>query len=83
MLRIPHCLDNRLTDGGKIAKPYAPSALYSPETLFLCFWYSFLLILFRLSLSHCARGFGKLYPAYPQLYLLTDFNISEFWYKQA
>jgi hypothetical protein len=30
--RIPHCLDNRLTDGGEAVKPYAPAALYSPET---------------------------------------------------
>jgi hypothetical protein len=34
MLRIPHCLDSRLTDGGNVVKPYAPAALYSPETLF-------------------------------------------------
>jgi hypothetical protein len=39
ILRIPHCLDNRIIDGGA-----APAALYPPETLlFLCFWYSFLL----------------------------------------
>jgi hypothetical protein len=25
MLRIPHCLDNRLTDGGKIVSPTHPS----------------------------------------------------------
>jgi hypothetical protein len=25
------------------SEPYAPVALYSPQTLFLCFWYSFLL----------------------------------------
>jgi hypothetical protein len=30
MLRIPHCVDSRLKDGGKIV----PAALYSPETLF-------------------------------------------------
>jgi hypothetical protein len=36
--------------GGKIitisdsSQPYAPAALYSPETLlFFCFWYSFML----------------------------------------
>jgi hypothetical protein len=30
----PNCLDNRLTDGGKVVcQPYAPAALYSPETL--------------------------------------------------
>jgi hypothetical protein len=43
MLRIPHCLDNRLTDGGKIVSPTHRQLLYSPETLFLCFWYSCLL----------------------------------------
>jgi hypothetical protein len=43
MLRIPHCLDNRLTDGGKVVSPtHRPS--FTPETLlFLCCWYSFLL----------------------------------------
>jgi hypothetical protein len=35
MSRIPHCLENRRTDGGK--------ELYSPETLFFYFWYLFLL----------------------------------------
>jgi hypothetical protein len=43
MLRIPHCLANRLTDGGKVVSPTHRPLLYSPETLFLCFWYSFLL----------------------------------------
>jgi hypothetical protein len=44
MLKLPHCLDNRLTDGGKGCQPEAPAALYTPETsLFFCFWYSFLL----------------------------------------
>jgi hypothetical protein len=43
MLRIPHYLDNRLTDGGKVVSPTHRPLLSSPETLFLCFWYSFLL----------------------------------------
>jgi hypothetical protein len=43
MLRIRHCLDNQLTDGGKVVSPTHRSLLYSPETLFLCLWYSFLL----------------------------------------
>jgi hypothetical protein len=43
MLRIPHRLDNRLTDGGNVVSPTRRPLLYSPETLFLCFWYSFLL----------------------------------------
>jgi hypothetical protein len=42
-LRIPHCLDNRLTDGGKLVSPTYRPLIYSPETLFLCFWYSLLL----------------------------------------
>jgi hypothetical protein len=42
MLRIPHCLDSRLTDGGKVVRPTHRPLLYSPESLFLCFWYSFL-----------------------------------------
>jgi hypothetical protein len=42
MLRIPHCLDNGLTDGSKVVSlTHLP--LYSPESLFFCFWYSFLL----------------------------------------
>jgi hypothetical protein len=43
MIRIPHCLANLLTDGGKVVSPTQRPMLYSPETLFLCFWYSFLL----------------------------------------
>jgi hypothetical protein len=42
MFRIPYCLDNRLTDGGKVVSPTRRPLLYSLET-FLCFWYSFLL----------------------------------------
>jgi hypothetical protein len=37
MLRIPHCLDNRLTDGGKVVSPTHRPLLYYPETLFLFF----------------------------------------------
>jgi hypothetical protein len=43
MLGIPHCLDSQLTDGGKVVSITHRPLLYSPETLFLCFWYSFLL----------------------------------------
>jgi hypothetical protein len=43
ILRIPHCLDNRLTDGGKVVSPTYRPLLSSPETLFVCLWYSFLL----------------------------------------
>jgi hypothetical protein len=34
-----HFLNNRLTDGSEIVKPYAPAALYPQED----FWYLFLL----------------------------------------
>jgi hypothetical protein len=34
-------LDSRLT-WRKGCQPYALAALYSPETLFVCFWYSLL-----------------------------------------
>jgi hypothetical protein len=43
MLRILHCLDSRLTDGGKVVSLRHRPLLYSPESLFFCFWYSFLL----------------------------------------
>jgi hypothetical protein len=43
MLRTPHCLDNRFTDGDKIVSHTRRPPLYSPEILFFCFWYSFLL----------------------------------------
>jgi hypothetical protein len=31
MLRIPHCLDNRLADGGKVISLTHRPLLYSPE----------------------------------------------------
>jgi hypothetical protein len=36
--RLPHFLDSRLTDGGKVCQPYKPAALYPQEDS----WYSFL-----------------------------------------
>jgi hypothetical protein len=36
-------LYNLLTDGGKVISLMQTAALYSPETLFFCFWHSFLL----------------------------------------
>jgi hypothetical protein len=42
MLRTPHCLDNRLTDGGKVVSPKHQPRPPS-EMSFFCFWYSFLL----------------------------------------
>jgi hypothetical protein len=43
MLRIPHCLDNRLTDGGKVVSPTQwPRSTLQKHYVF-CFWYSFLL----------------------------------------
>jgi hypothetical protein len=35
MLRIPHCLDNRLTDGCKVVSPTHRPLFYSPETFFM------------------------------------------------
>jgi hypothetical protein len=41
MLRIPHCLDSQLIDGGKIVShTHRPHS--TPPKLFFCFWYSFL-----------------------------------------
>jgi hypothetical protein len=34
MLKIPHCLDNWLADGGEAVKPYAPAVLLSSEIFF-------------------------------------------------
>jgi hypothetical protein len=39
MSRLPHFLDNRLTDGGEVVSLTPPAALYPQEN----FWYSFLL----------------------------------------
>jgi hypothetical protein len=37
MLRISHCLDSRLTDGGEVVSLTRRPPHYSPQTLFLCF----------------------------------------------
>jgi hypothetical protein len=42
MLRISHCLDNRLTDGSKIASTMHRSRV-TAQKHFCCFWCSFLL----------------------------------------
>jgi hypothetical protein len=55
MLSIPHCLDSRLTDGGK---PYALVMLYSPKQIF-CFWYLFLLEAERAPGPVRPEGLGK------------------------
>jgi hypothetical protein len=43
MLRIPHCLDNRLTDGGKVVSPTHRPHFTHKKHYFVCVWYSFLL----------------------------------------
>jgi hypothetical protein len=43
MLRIPHYLDNRPTDGGKVVSPMHRLGSSTKEILFFCFWYSFML----------------------------------------
>jgi hypothetical protein len=42
MLRIPHCLDSWLTDGGKVAS-LTRRLSFTPQNIIFCFWYSFLL----------------------------------------
>jgi hypothetical protein len=37
MLRIPHCLHNRLTDGGKFVSLTRRPTIWSPETLFFSY----------------------------------------------
>jgi hypothetical protein len=37
--RLPHCLDNRLTDGGEVSLTRQPASLYPQEDS----WYSFVL----------------------------------------
>jgi hypothetical protein len=36
MLRIPHCLDNRLTDGGKFVSPTHPLH-FTPQKHYYCY----------------------------------------------
>jgi hypothetical protein len=44
MLRILHCLDNRLIDGGRVVSPTNQPHFTPQKTLlFFCFRYSFLL----------------------------------------
>jgi hypothetical protein len=43
MLRISHFLDNSLKDGGKFVSLTRRPPLHFTETLYSCFWYSFLL----------------------------------------
>jgi hypothetical protein len=43
MLRIAHCLDSLLTDGGEVVSLNAQVALTPQKHFIVCFWYSFLL----------------------------------------
>jgi hypothetical protein len=43
MLRIPHCLDNRLIDGRKVVSPTHRPHFTPQKHYFFCFWYAFLL----------------------------------------
>jgi hypothetical protein len=43
ILRIPHCLDNRLIDGGKFVSPMHRPNVTPQKHFLLCFQYSFLL----------------------------------------
>jgi hypothetical protein len=42
MLRTPHCLDNRLTDGGEDVGLTRQERCIPQKHLYLCLWYSFL-----------------------------------------
>jgi hypothetical protein len=48
-------LDSRLTDDSKIVSLARRPLLYSPETVFLYFWYSFLLEAEYTTGSQCSR----------------------------
>jgi hypothetical protein len=52
MLRIPHCLDNRLTDGGKVVSPTHQPQFTPQKHYYLCFRYSFLLEAFKKELLY-------------------------------
>jgi hypothetical protein len=41
--RIPHCLDSRLTDGGKVLSLTNQPRSTSQKHLHFCLWYSYLL----------------------------------------
>jgi hypothetical protein len=43
MLRILHCVDNQLIDGGKVISPMHRPCSTPQKRYFFCFWYSFLL----------------------------------------
>jgi hypothetical protein len=43
MLRLPHCLDNRLTGGGEVVSLTRRPRSTPQKHLFSSFWYSFLL----------------------------------------
>jgi hypothetical protein len=49
MLRIPHCLDNRLTDGGKVVSP-----THSPHFTPLKHYYFYVSVYVSVSRSNAA-----------------------------
>jgi hypothetical protein len=59
MLRIPHCLESQLIDGGK-GMSLMRQPFYSPETLLLSFWYSYLLETDKPQGLVQTEGLGKL-----------------------
>jgi hypothetical protein len=60
MLRIPHCLDNRLTDGGKVVSPMHLSH-FTPQKHFYLYVYgtNFCLRLSELQGVVRLKGLGK------------------------
>jgi hypothetical protein len=57
ILRIPHCLDHQLTDGGEVVSFTCQLHSIPQKHLFFCFWYSFPLEALGLVLL---GGLGKL-----------------------
>jgi hypothetical protein len=55
MLRIPHCLENRLTDGGEFVRPKCRWCLTPQNRFFFCLWCSFLLEAEQTPGSSCSQ----------------------------
>jgi hypothetical protein len=58
MLRIPHFLDSRHTDGGKVVSPTRRPLLYSPETLLE------IAVYYENRTKHVSTLFGKIHCLY-------------------